>query len=73
MVQIKWNACQSWIFKFQAILVKKNAKIKYSYPLNINDLKINSENSVNSAVIYNKASKHLIAIRRKQKFMELLY
>ena len=32
--------------KFQAIVVKKNAKIKDSYPLNINDLTINSENSV---------------------------
>ena len=32
--------------KFQAIVVKKNAKIKDSYPLNFNDLTINSENSV---------------------------
>ena len=32
--------------KVQAIVVKKNAKIKDSYPLNINDLIINSENSV---------------------------
>ena len=32
--------------KFQAIVVKKNAKMKDSYPLNINDLTINSENSV---------------------------
>ena len=32
--------------KFPAIVVKKNAKMKDSYPLNINDLTINSENSV---------------------------
>ena len=32
--------------KFQAIVVKKNAKMKDSYPLNINDLTIKSENSV---------------------------
>ena len=32
--------------KFQAIVVKRNAKMKDSYPLNINDLIINSENSV---------------------------
>ena len=32
--------------KFQTIIVKKNAKMKDSYPLNINDLKINSETSV---------------------------
>ena len=32
--------------KFQTIVVKKNAKMKDSYPLNINDLKINSETSV---------------------------
>ena len=32
--------------KSLAIAVKKNAKIKDSYPLKINDLIINSENSV---------------------------
>ena len=32
--------------KFQTIVVKKNAEMKDSYPLNINDLTINSENSV---------------------------
>ena len=31
--------------KFQAVAVKKNAKMEDSYPLNINDLTINSENS----------------------------
>ena len=32
--------------EFQAILVNKNAEIKDSYPLNINDLTINCENSI---------------------------
>ena len=32
--------------KFQAIIVKKNSKMENSYPLNINDQTINSENSV---------------------------
>ena len=32
--------------KFLAIVVKKNAKMKDSYPLKINNLTINSENSV---------------------------
>ena len=32
--------------KCQTIVVKKNAKMKDSYPLNINDLTIDSENSV---------------------------
>ena len=32
--------------KVQAIVIKTNAKIKDSYPLNINDQTINSENSV---------------------------
>ena len=32
--------------KFQSIAVEKNAKMKDFYPLNINDLTINSENSV---------------------------
>ena len=32
--------------KFQAIVVKKNAKMKDLYPLNVNDLITNSENSV---------------------------
>ena len=58
--------------QIQAILVKKNTKIKYSYPLNINDLEINSENSVNSGILCNKASKQLIAIGRIQKLMEVL-
>ena len=31
--------------KFQATVVKKNAKMKDSYPLNIIDLTMNSENS----------------------------
>ena len=32
--------------KCQAIAVKKNANMKDSYPLNINDLTINLENSI---------------------------
>ena len=32
--------------KFQATVVKKKAKMKDSSPLNINDVTINSENSV---------------------------
>ena len=32
--------------KFQIIVVKKNAKMKDSNPLNINDLIINSENRI---------------------------
>ena len=32
--------------KFQALVVKRNAKMKDSYPLDINDVTINSENSV---------------------------
>ena len=37
--------------KFQAIIIKKNSKMKDSYPLNINDRKINSENCVKLLVI----------------------
>ena len=72
--------------KFQAIVVKKNAKMKDSYPLNINDLTINSENSVkllgieidnklpfeqHIATLGNKASDKLNAIDKIQKFMSL--
>ena len=32
--------------KFQAIIIKKNSKMKDSYPLNINDQKINPKNCV---------------------------
>ena len=32
--------------KFQAIVVKKNCRIKDSYPVNINNQTINSENCV---------------------------
>ena len=70
--------------KFQAIAVKKNAKMKDSYPLNINDLTINSKNSVkllgieidsklpfgqHISTLYNKASNQLNAIGKIQKFM----
>ena len=37
--------------KFQVIIIKKNSKMKDSYPLNINDQKINSENRVKLLVI----------------------
>ena len=63
--------------KFQAIAVKKNSKMKDSYPLNISDLTINSENSVkllgieidnrlsfekHIPTLFNKASNQLNAI-----------
>ena len=70
--------------KFQAIVVKKNSKMEDSYPLNINDLTINSENSVkllgieidnrlsfekHISTLCNKASNQLNTIGRIQKFM----
>ena len=70
--------------KCQAIVVKKNAKMKDSYPININDQRINSKNSVKLLVIEidnnlsfeqqistlcNKASNQLNATGRKQKFI----
>ena len=70
--------------KFEAIVVKKNTKMKDSYPLNINDLTINSENSVKLlgieidnklsfeqriSPLCNKASNQLNTIARIQKFM----
>ena len=65
--------------KFQAIAVKKNTKMKDSYPLNVNDRTVNSENSVksleieidnklffeqHSSTLCNKASKQLNAIEK---------
>ena len=70
--------------KFQAIVVKRNAKMKDSYPLNINGLTTNSENSVkllrieidsklsfkkHISTLCNKASNQLNAIGRIQEFM----
>ena len=70
--------------KFQAIVVKKIAKMKGSYPLNINDLTINWENSVkllgieihnklpfgqHISTLCNKVSNKLNTIGRIQKFM----
>ena len=70
--------------KFQVIAVKKNAKMKYSYPLNINDLTINSKNNVklfgietdnklsfeqHISTTCNKAINPLNIIGRIQKFM----
>ena len=68
--------------KFQAFLVKKNAKMKDSYPLNFNDLTLNSENSLkilgieidknlsyekHISFFYIKANNRLNAIGRIQK------
>ena len=72
--------------KFQAIVVKKNAKMKVFYSLNINDLTINSKSSVKLLGIQkdnklsfeqhiptppNKASNQTNAIGSKQKYMGL--
>ena len=71
--------------KFQAIIIKKNSKMKDSYPLNINDQKINSENCVkllgieienklrfehHNSKLCKKASNQLNAIGRIQKYMD---
>ena len=70
--------------KFQAIVVKRNTKMKDSYPLNINDLTINYESSVkllgieidnrlsfekHVSTLCNKASNQLNAIGKIQQFM----
>ena len=70
--------------KFQAIIFKKNAKIKDSYPLKINDQIINSENTVkllgieidnklsfhkHISTVCKKASNQLNAIGGIQKYM----
>ena len=70
--------------KFQAIIINKNSKMKDSYPLNINDQKINSENCVkllsietdnklcfeqHISTLCKKASNRLNAIGRIQKYM----
>ena len=70
--------------KFQAIVVKRNNKMKDSYSLNINQEVINSENSVkllgieidnklsfenHISYLVKKASNQLNAISRIQKFM----
>ena len=69
--------------KFQAIIIKKNSKIKDSYPLNINDQKINSENCVkllgieidnrlcfeqHISLLCKKASHQLNVVGRMQKY-----
>ena len=84
---IEWFKLNELIFnpeKSQPIVVKKNAKMKDSYPLNINDRTIDSENSVkllgieidnnfpfeqHISTLYNKLSNKLNAIGRIQKFM----
>ena len=70
--------------KFQAIVIKKNCRMKDSYALNINNQTINSENCVkllgvgidntlsfkkHISTLYKKASNQLNAIRRIQKYM----
>ena len=70
--------------KFQANVVKKNCRMKYSYALNINNQTISSENCVkllgieiDNTVSFNKhisrlcekASNQLNAIGRIQKYM----
>ena len=70
--------------KFQAIIIKKNSKMKDSYPLNINDQKVNSENCVKRlgietdnklcfeqhiSTLGKKANNQLTAIGRIQKYM----
>ena len=70
--------------KFQAIVVKKNCRMKDSYALNINNQTINSENcikllgiEIENTVSFNKhistlcekASNQLNAIGRTQKYM----
>ena len=70
--------------KFQAIIIKKNCKMKDSYPLNINDQKINSENCAkllgieidnklwfeqHISTLCKKVSNQLNAIGRIQKYM----
>ena len=70
--------------KFQAIVVKKNCRMKNSYALNINNQTINSENCVkllgieidntlsfnkHISTLCEKASNQLNAIRRNQKYM----
>ena len=70
--------------KFQAIVVKKNCRMKDSYALNINNQTINSENyikrlgieientvsfSKHISTLCEKASNQLNAIGRTQKYM----
>ena len=70
--------------KFQAIIINKNSKMKDSYPLNISDQKINSENCVkllgieidnklcfeqHISTLCKKASNQLNAIGRIQKYI----
>ena len=72
--------------KFQAIVVKRNNKMKDSYSLNINQEVINSENCVKLlgveidnklsfekyiSILVKRASNQLNAISRIQKFMGL--
>ena len=86
MVQIKLNNCQSCEISGHSLYnySYKNAKMKDSYPLNIYDLTINSENCIkllgieidnklsfeqHISTLCNKATNQLNAIGRIQKFM----
>ena len=63
--------------KFQAIVVKKNCRMKDSYALNINNQTINSENCVkllgivfkHISTLCKKASNRLNTIGRIQKYI----
>ena len=70
--------------KFQAIVIKKNCRMKDYYAININTQSINSENCVkllgididntlsfnkHISTLCQKASNHLNAIERIQKYM----
>ena len=78
-VAIEW-----YLEKFQTIVIKRDAKMKGSYPLNINNLTINSESRVKLpgieignklsfeqriSTLCNKASSQLNAIGRIQQLM----
>ena len=63
--------------KFQAIIIKKNCRMKDSYALNINNQTINSENCVkllgivfkHISTLCKKASNQLNTIGRIQKYI----
>ena len=62
-------------YKFQAIIVKRNNKMKDSYPVNINQEVINSENRVKlfGVEIDNKLSFEKVYFRTRQKRKPVKY
>ena len=54
---------------FQATVVKKDAKMKDFYPLNINDLTINSENSIKLFGIEIDNKQKLMGFKEKEVFL----